>query len=301
MVADDTSHVHHDPLMASVAAGTKYPSAKNIPSARRRQQTRLGVTRSPFIEPIGATRENHYQCRLLLGLSWFCPTGPAVEAIEQGQSQTKWTFVWEPPPPEALGGLKLEQETMVLSANCNVSFEERCYEIENKFCSAELDAICPCCEGLVGGPCDSCRYAVGFHRCSSRSHDWGDTMKWKKGTLHQGKLDLQRTLFNLHRKMVPTERLREAAQRYVAGGGITNEAAHNIMRAIEQERGQVRISGSASSSSGGLEASGGPGVVSPKMSAQELAAELSEREVMMRSGGDGALDTDQWRPEPASE
>ena len=108
LVADDTSHVHHDPLMASVAAGTKYPSAKNIPSARRRQQTRLGVTRSPFIEPIGATRENHYQCRLLLGLSWFCPAGPAVEVTEQGQPQTKWTFVWEPPPPEALGGLKLE-------------------------------------------------------------------------------------------------------------------------------------------------------------------------------------------------
>ena len=77
LVGDDPSHVHHDPLMASVTAGTKYPSAKNIPSARRRQQTRLGVTRSPFIEPIGATRENHYQCRLLLGLSWFCPTGPA--------------------------------------------------------------------------------------------------------------------------------------------------------------------------------------------------------------------------------
>ena len=121
-------------------------------------------------------------------------------------------------------------------------------------------------------------------------------MKWKKGTLHQGTLDLQRTLFNLHRKMVPTERLQETAQRYVAGGGMTNEAAHNIMRAIEQERGQQRITGDVSSSSGGPEVLGGPGVVSPKLSPQELAAELNEREAMMRSGGDGVLDTDQWRP-----
>ena len=121
-------------------------------------------------------------------------------------------------------------------------------------------------------------------------------MKWKKGTLHQGKLDLQRTLFNLHRKMVPTERLHETAQRYVAVGGVPDEEAHNIMRAIEQERGQLRITGDAPSSSGGPAVLGGPGVVSPKMSPQELAAELNEREVLMRSGGDGALDTDQWIP-----
>ena len=49
-------------------------------------------------------------------------------------------------------------------------------------------------------------------------------------------------------------------------------------------------------SSGGPEVSGGPGAISPKMSPQELAAELSEREIMMRTGGDGSLDTDQWRP-----
>ena len=121
-------------------------------------------------------------------------------------------------------------------------------------------------------------------------------MTWKRGSLHQRALDLQRTLFNLHRKIVPPERLQETAQRYVAGGGMTNEAAHNIMRAIEQERGQQRITGDASSSSGGPEVLGGPGVISPKLRPQELAAELNQREAMMRSGGDGVLDTDQWRP-----
>ena len=118
---------------------------------------------------------------------------------------------------------------------------------------------------------------------------------WKKGTLHLGKLDVQRTLFNLHRKMVPTESLHETAQRYVAGGGMTSEEAYNIMRAIEQERGQLRITGNEPASSGDPGGLGEPRVISPKMSPQELAAELNEREVMMRSGGGGMLDTDQWR------
>ena len=183
---------------------------------------------------------------------------------------------------------------MTLSSDGGVSFEERCCAIERKLCSPELDAICPCCEGKVGGPCHSCRHAIGFHRCCGRDHDWGDTLKWKKGTLYRGKLDAQRTLFNLHRKLLSTERLHETAKRYVEGGYMTGDEATKIMRAIEQERGQCRITGDASSSSGvptGLEVSG---AVSAKMTMQEMTVELSKREEMMRSGGDGVGETDQW-------
>ena len=67
----DKTHRHYDPQMELVAAGSTYQSAKDIPTARRRKQAQLGVTRSPFIEPIGELRENHYQCRLLFGLAWF--------------------------------------------------------------------------------------------------------------------------------------------------------------------------------------------------------------------------------------
>ena len=204
--------------------------------------------------------------------------------------------MWEPPPPEALGGTRLETEIMTLGASALVSFEVRCCDIEAKICSADPDVICRCCEGKLGGEiCDSCQHAVGFHRCCSRECDWGDALKWKQGTLYMGRLDAQRALFNLHRKLVPTDSLHATAQRYVDGKHMTSDEAARIMRAIEQQRGQLRITGDASSSSGDPGGVEGSSVVSPKMSLQEMAAELRKREEMMRSGGDGAAGTDQWR------
>ena len=55
----DKTHQNYDPPTELVAAGSTYPSAKDVPTARRRKQAQLGVTRSPFIEPIGELRENH--------------------------------------------------------------------------------------------------------------------------------------------------------------------------------------------------------------------------------------------------
>ena len=49
---DDSAHRHYDPVMETVAPGTKYRSSKSIPSARRRQHNRLAVSRTPFIQPV---------------------------------------------------------------------------------------------------------------------------------------------------------------------------------------------------------------------------------------------------------
>ena len=49
---DDSTHRHYDPVMETVAPGTKYLSSKSIPSARRRQHNRLAVSRTPFIQPV---------------------------------------------------------------------------------------------------------------------------------------------------------------------------------------------------------------------------------------------------------
>ena len=135
---------------------------------------------------------------------------------------------------------------------------------------------------------------MGFHRCS-RACGCGEALKWKQGTLYIGRLDAQRALFNLHRKLVPTEKLHTTAQRYVSDKYLTSDEAVRIMKAIEQERGQLRITGSASSSSGDSAGVEGANVLSPKMSPREMAAELSRREGMMRSGADRGVDTDQWR------
>ena len=167
-------------------------------------------------------------------------------------------------------------------------------------CSPDLDIICPCCQEDIGGHCPSCRHAVGLHRCHNRRHDWGDVLKWKKGTLYLGPtLDPQRNIFNLHRKNVPTDALQNTCQNYVENGYMTSEVARRILQVIEQERGQMRLAGDASSSTDtpvGLDAP----AISPKMSVREMEAELSKREAMMRADG-GPGETDQWRSERKTE
>ena len=291
---DEKEHRNFDPWVQHIAPGTKFPSAKNVASVRRRQHHRLAVGRTALIAPVGASRESHYENRLCHAFPWYCPESPVVTISEAGQRVTEWTFIWQPPPAEDLGGVQLDPAKLVLSEKCGVSFEERCCALESLMCSPELDIICPCCQGDIGGHCPSCRHAVGLHRCYNRLHDWGDVLKWKKGTLFLGStLDAQRNVFNLHRKNVPIDVLQKTCQNYVEGGYMTSEVARRILQVIEQERGQIRLAGDASSSTdtpAGLDAP----AVSPKMSVREMEAELSKREAMMRAGG-GPGDTDQWR------
>jgi hypothetical protein len=285
-------HRHYDERMEAIAAGSKYFSAKCIPSARRRQATRLGVTRSPCIEPIGASRESFYECRLMLGLPWFCEESPQVVPGEDGKNHTVWTFVWQPPSPEELDGLRLEHEILTLSTNIGISFEERCCALDRKFCGGELGIVCPCCLEQISGPCGACKYAVGFHKCLNPERDWGDYYKWRKGTLHGGELDIQRVLFNLHRKLLPTDVIRQKAAEYVESKYISEEVATRTIQVIEQERGTMRLAGAASSTDGS--ASAHSSNLSPKMTPEQMAAELTKREHLMRQGG-GDHEPDQWR------
>ena len=293
---DDETHRNFDTWVQHVTPGTKFPSAKNVPSARRRQHHRLAVSRTPLIAPVGASRESHYESRLILAFPWFCSESPAVTLSESGQNVIEWTLWAQMPPPEDLGGVKLDPVKLVLSDKSGVSFEERCSALECMMCSPELDIICQCCQGDIGGHCPSCRHAVGLHRCYNRERAWGDLLKWKKGTLFLGPtLDPQRNIFNLHRKGVPTDALQNTCQNYVENGYMTSEVARRILQVIEQERGTLRLTGEACSSAdtpAGLDAP----AISPKMSVREMEAELSKREALMRAG-DGPGETDQWRSE----
>ena len=55
-----------------------------------------------------------------------------------------------------------------------------------------------------------------------------------------GDLDLQRALWNLHRKRLPLEKLKQKADEYVEAGRWTHDKAQEAMQVIEQERGQTR-------------------------------------------------------------
>jgi len=275
-VAREPGHRHYDSFAEDVAPGTVFSVGCGIEGARRRQQTRLAVCRTPFIEPLADKRESYFEQKLLLGLSWFSDSPP--QALEDGS--VVWKFRWSSPESTSLEPIEL-----VLGS---VSFEEKCSEIEKEFCRPEHHLICQCCIGeLQGKVCGACKYAVGFHRCF---HD-SEMVRWRKGTLHGGSLDAQRVLFNLHRRGLPLEALHAKADTYVGQDLMTMVDAAAMVRAIEQERGVYRIGNLVD----GVDVDGGEkSHISHKKSPEELVALLADREAKLQNSIDGGI-TDQWR------
>jgi len=58
----DQNHRHYDLKCEKMVPGTKFPSrAQGLEVLQRRRQARLAVSRIPFLEPLGAKRENYHQ------------------------------------------------------------------------------------------------------------------------------------------------------------------------------------------------------------------------------------------------
>ena len=115
-------------------------------------------------------------------------------------------------------------------------------------------------------------------------------MRWRKSSLHGGHLDVERAVYNLHRKRLPTDVLRDKAQEYVTAGLLPKEKAGNLMRVIEQERECIRSVHEVGSDEEPPEQRED---VSRRLSMAEMKRELEKREALMKSGG--ATVTDQWR------
>ena len=144
-----------------------------------------------------------------------------------------WTVKWA--RPASLARHALPDITLQISSagGTNFSYEERCHHFESLFSASEF--VCKCCDGEVGqGPCDACRYAVGLHVCPmSRiaAHRWcrntlfgglvlsllcryclshsrvapesrPSTSTLRFPPTRTGQLDVQRCLFNLHRRLL---------------------------------------------------------------------------------------------------
>ena len=83
----DTAHRNYDELMEATPQGAHFlANFKHVPGVRRRRQSNLGVSRVPFIEPIGNSREGFFEAKLVLGFPWYCPTLPEVVHREDGSS-----------------------------------------------------------------------------------------------------------------------------------------------------------------------------------------------------------------------
>jgi hypothetical protein len=144
-----------------------------------------------------------------LGLPWYSDAAPQLVETTAGAKQVAWVLKWKRPSTLAaydLPDICLEMST----AGSSFSYEERCHHFENIFSSSTLNISCRCCDGEIGqGACQACIYAVGFHICVEsgvREH------RWRRNTLFGGLLDVQRTIFNLHRRTFPTDVIRSKAQ-----------------------------------------------------------------------------------------
>ncbi len=175
----------------------------------------------------------------------------------------EWCFVWESP----VAGL-VPQE-LRLSPKCPVSFEKLSAETE-KYIGSVPFLRCTCCAlEEEKFRCNACMYAVGFHRCQKTG-----TPQWRKGTLHDGPLDFQRVLFNLHRKGVPTAALKTKADEFIANDDMTVPMAEAIVRTIEDERGKRRLANEAAG--GEASASGARGRISDRLTLDDIKAELDD-------------------------
>ena len=225
-----------------------------------------------------------------MGLPWYADSAPLL--VETGSTKhVAWALKWK--RPWTLAAYDLPDITLEMStASSSFSYEERCHHYENIFSSSTLSLACRCCDGEVGqGACQACIYAVGFHICPKsgiREH------RWRRTSLFGGQLDVQRTIFNLHRRLFPTDVIKSKAQEYIDAGLIPERSAHVMVRTIEAERGGETLA----NENLGSDAEGEGGADDrplAKLNARQLAELLAKREQQMREGGPENEMTDQWR------
>ena len=115
---------------------------------------------------------------------------------------------------------------------------------------------------------------------------------WKKGTLFAGVLDVERAMFNLHRKGVPLPALREKAEEYQKLNHITEEQAHKIIRFLEAQKSVDRMLNDTGSPDDGDTTVPG---LTHRLSPEQMRAELADREAKMQAGTQADGVSDQWR------
>ena len=199
----EVNHRNFDAFMEREPPGKRYTARmRGAYSTKRRAHSKLAVSRYANPEPIGQmllfstqhiiavhtgrcstylqsrifigqTREAYYQLRLLLTLAWVADSVPEVDVTTGGEKSVRWTLKWAPP---TLARRALPDITFQISSTgSSFSYEERAHHFETLFSTSEL--VCKCCDGEIGplGPCDTCRYAVGFHICPKSGiaeHRW---------------------------------------------------------------------------------------------------------------------------------
>ena len=291
---DDRCHRHYDATANALIPGTSLPCSvakKALPHAHRRRNTDLCVPRSAFLEPIGVTREEFYQQRLLLNLSWHCDKRPRTVG-GAGNRTVTWTFHTQAPhtPPEL-------QSFSVTNGQLadNDTYEARCSAYEQAY----EEYACECCRELERagaqdprqpGPCGSCLHAVGWHRCDQDELE----ERWRAGSLHNGHFDVASTLWALARRLVPLDVLKTKLDEYIAAGHLEADEKEQYAEVFEQMQGVMREK-NVYVQPGAVETRAADAEHAP-MTEEELRTELEARERLLQrlQEQDGVM-TDQWR------
>ena len=105
------------------------------------------------------------------------------------------------------------------------TFEDMCVAFEQAYAQDSAGLLCECCQE-VG--CESCKHALGWHVCQRDREALGTDLelleeppkKWKAGTLHGDKFDVESNLWSLARRLVPLHVLKDKLDVYIAEGHI---------------------------------------------------------------------------------
>ena len=142
-------------------------------------------------------------------------------------------------------------------------------------------------------------------------HGWGVMQRsppfslrlyFRAPRLHAGTLDVQRVLFNLHRKLLPTAVLKQRAQEYVNSNLLTQDLAERVVRVIESERaGDSTYINDVQGAVAEPVVAGAESNLTTRLSDEQMRTLLETRVAMMQRGAvreDGGQDegvTDQFR------
>jgi hypothetical protein len=160
-VADPPHGRYFDAWAFAQTAGTKCKSTVMGCSVVRRHTFRLGIGRTFHPEPVGSSRDDFYQLRLLECFPW--------RVVRWGEKA--WTLVADLPDGLAVASssqfgaatftASASQLRLTVSRERRPLFEDVCAGLENFL----LPAACACCAGDSGSMCARCSLAVGIHTC----------------------------------------------------------------------------------------------------------------------------------------
>ena len=127
----------------------------------------------------------------------------------------------------------------------STTFEDLCVAFERAY-DANVDGVI--CERCHSRGCEACKHATGWHLCDADraalaavlQGDQQPERRWKAGTLHAGTLDIHNSLWNLSRRLVPLDILKEKFDAYIAAGDMQPTEKDACVQVFEQMRNDKR-------------------------------------------------------------